>query len=104
MKTIAEQLNIKDFPFRIKDKNENVIYYEASDKSWVKSEYDENWNEIYREDSKNFWVKREYDENGNEIYWEDKNGLLTDNRPKKVPEYTMEELTEILGKEFKIKK
>ena len=31
MKTIAEQLNIKDFPFRIKDKEGNQIYYEASD-------------------------------------------------------------------------
>lgn len=31
MKTIAQQLNIKEFPFRIKDKNGNQIYFENSD-------------------------------------------------------------------------
>ena len=31
MKTIAQQLNIKDFPFRIKDNNGNETYYENSD-------------------------------------------------------------------------
>ena len=30
-KTIAQQLNIKDFPFEIKDKNGNRIYLENSD-------------------------------------------------------------------------
>jgi hypothetical protein len=30
MKTIAEQLNVKEFPFRIKDKNNNQIYFENS--------------------------------------------------------------------------
>ena len=30
MKTIAQQLNIKEFPFRIKDKNGNQIYFEDS--------------------------------------------------------------------------
>ena len=31
MNTIAQQLNIKEFPFRIKDKNGKQIYYEDSD-------------------------------------------------------------------------
>ena len=30
MKTIAQQLNIKEFPFEIKDKNGKEIYYENS--------------------------------------------------------------------------
>ena len=30
MKTIAQQLNVKDFPFTIRDKNGNVIYIEYS--------------------------------------------------------------------------
>ncbi len=30
MKTIAQQLKITDFPFRIKDKNNNQIYFEDS--------------------------------------------------------------------------
>ena len=36
MKTIAQQLNVKDFPFGIKDKNGNEIYYESSygDRDW----------------------------------------------------------------------
>ena len=60
MKTIAQQLKVKEFPFIIKDSNGNVIYYENSD------------------------------------------GLIKDNRPKSVPEYTIEELTKIIGNEFKI--
>jgi hypothetical protein len=83
MKTIAEQLNVKDFPFEINDKNNNRIYYE---------------------DSVGFWVKREYNKNNNEIYFEDSKGVIIDNRPNPTPEFTMEELTAKLGFEFKIKK
>jgi hypothetical protein len=104
MKTIAQQLNVKDFPFRIKDKNNNRIYFEDSDGYWSKREYDSNNNQIYFENSKGFWWKREYDKNNNEIYYEDSDGYIVDNRPKPTPEYTMEELVEKLGYEFKIKK
>jgi hypothetical protein len=83
MKTIAQQLNVTDFPFVIKDKNNNRIYYENSDGYWSRSEFD----------SKN-----------NEIYWENSNGYITDNRTKPTPEFTMEELIAKLGYEFKIKK
>jgi len=31
-------------------------------------------------------------------------GVIIDNRPKSIPEYTMEELTKIVDKEFKLKK
>jgi len=31
MKTIAQQLKVKQFPFIIKDKKGNLIYYETSD-------------------------------------------------------------------------
>jgi hypothetical protein len=31
-KTIAQQLNIKEFPFRIKDKQGNILYYEDTKK------------------------------------------------------------------------
>tara|TARA_E500000305_G_C3830164_1_gene146960 strand:- start:189 stop:308 length:120 start_codon:yes stop_codon:yes gene_type:complete len=31
MKTIAQQLNVKGFPFKIRDKNGNEIYCETSD-------------------------------------------------------------------------
>jgi len=82
MKTIAEQLNVKDFPFIIKDSKGNEIYYEDSDGFWSKREYDANGNQIYYENSEGFWKKREYDSNGNEIYYEDSKGLIIDYRPK----------------------
>jgi len=83
MKTIAQQLNITEFPFEIKDKNGNRIYYE---------------------NSKGFWVKIKFDEKDNRIYYENSNGTIVDNRPKSIQEYTMKELTNILGKPFKIVK
>ena len=83
MKTIAKQLKITDFPFEIKDKNNNRIYYE---------------------DSNGFWYKQEFDSNNNEIYYENSSGTIIDKRPKPTPEFTMEELIEKLGYEFKIKK
>jgi len=39
-KTIAQQLNVKDFPFTIENKNGNKIYYEDSNGYWYKREYD----------------------------------------------------------------
>ena len=83
MKTIAKQLKITEFPFIIKDKNNNQIYREYSD---------------------GYWGRYEYDSNNNQIYFEDSNGSITDNRPKSTPEFTMEELTAKLGFDFKIKK
>jgi len=100
MKTIAQQLNIKTFPFEIKDSDGNRIYFEWSDGVW--SKYERNGRKVIRyenskgywekrewvdgkviryEDSKGFWVKREY-AGGEMIYWEDSNGIIMDNRPK----------------------
>jgi len=123
--TIAQQLKVTKFPFTIKDDKGNVIYRELSngywvkreygssgfviysersDGYWVKYEYDNNGNEIYWETSSGLWYKYEYDDKGNQIYYENSNGTIMDNRPKVVPEYTMEELTAKLGHNFKIKK
>ena len=125
MKTIAQQLNIKEFPFEIKDSNGNEIYYEDPDGFWEKREFDSNGNEIYYEDPDGFWKKREYDSNGKQIYYENScgfwekiefdskgkaiylensKGVVYDNRPKPVVELTMEELSQRLGYEVKIKK
>ena len=60
MKTIAQQLNIKDFPFVIKDKQGNEIYYEIF----------------------GYWFKREYDSSGNIKYYENSDGTIIDMRPK----------------------
>ena len=75
MKTIAQQLNIKEFPFRIKDKNGKLLY---------------------AENSYGHWCKREYDKEGKERYYENSSGEIRDNR---VKEMTKEEAE----KEFKIK-
>ena len=82
-KTIAQQLNVKTFPFIIKDDNGNELYFEHSDERWF---------------------KKQYDDKGNEIYYENSNGHIIDKRPKPTPEYTMEELVNKLGHNFKIKK
>jgi hypothetical protein len=104
MKTIAQQLNVKDFPFVIKDKNNKQIYWEDSNGYWIKREFDKNNNITYWEDSSGYWWKQEIDENNNEIYYENLYGTIRDNRPKSTPEFTMEELIAKLGFEFKIKK
>jgi len=77
MKTIAQQLNIKEFPFTIKDKNGNIIYWEESN---------------------GYWNKREYDSNGNEIYFENSDGKIVDNRPKSCEG----KVVEIDGKKYKL--
>ena len=112
MKTIAQQLNVKDFPFEIKDKKSNQIYYENSNGLWLKREYDQNgkiiyfensngfWEkyeydqngkQIYLENSRGFWYKYEYDQNGNRIYFENSRGYIEDNRPKAV-ELTLDDI------------
>jgi YD repeat-containing protein len=75
MKTIAEQLNVTEFPFRIKDSNGNEIYFENSKGYWSKKEYDTNGNLIYFENSSGYWRRAEYDANGNLIYFENSNGF-----------------------------
>ena len=63
MKTIAKQLKIKEFPFTIKDKDGNKIYYENSNGYWWKAEY----------------------KDGKEVYVENSDGTIIDNRPKERP-------------------
>lgn len=96
MKTIAQQLKIKHFPFIINDKDGNTIYYEDSKGHWTKREYDCNGKNIYHEDSNGFWYKSEYDSNGNENYMEDSNGVIVDQRPY-VVELTLQQIADKFG-------
>ena len=96
MKTIAQQLQVKDFPFKIKDKNGKEIYCEHPDGTWRKCERDSNGNEIRYENSDGVWSKREYDSNGKEIYYEDSNGYILDNRPKQV-DLTLQQIAKKMG-------
>jgi hypothetical protein len=74
MKTIAQQLNVKEFPFDIKDSRGKRIYFENSNGFWWKREHGSNGKQIHHKDSKGFWWKREYDSNGKEIYYENSTG------------------------------
>jgi hypothetical protein len=116
--TIAQFLNVKTFPFQIKDENGRELYYENSYGYWYKNEFDVNGNKTYHESSIGFWFrfkhdsdsrltsylnsngywsKSEFDSNGKEIYWEDNNGILLDNRPKPTIEITLQEIAKLKG-------
>lgn len=96
MKTIAQQLKIKDFPFEIKDKDGNTLYYENCDNDWSRYKYGSDSQEIHFENSNGFWVKSEYDNYGNRILYEDSNGKILDNRPK-IVEVTLEDIAKQMG-------
>lgn len=102
MKTIAQQLNVKDFPFGIKDKEGRIIYHEDSKGFWYRSEYDKEGNVIYSENSDGYWSKGEYDKDGEEIYYENSDGVIIDNR---TTEMTIAEIEKKLNiTNLKIKK
>jgi len=93
MKTIAQQLNVKEFPFIIKDSNGKEIYREESNGGWVRHEYDSSNREIYHENSAGDWIKKEYDSKGDRIYYESSYGTVIDNRPKTDVQKAIELLT-----------
>jgi hypothetical protein len=63
--TIAQQLNITEFPFDIKNEEGRLIYTELSN---------------------GYWCKWEFDQDGNVIYTEDSDGYILYKRPKPEPE------------------
>jgi hypothetical protein len=91
--TIAQQLNVKEFPFSIKDSKGQEIYRENSYRFWYKREYDSNGNQIHYEDSTGYWSKREYDSVGQVIYYENSNRQIYDHRPKTDVQKAIELLT-----------
>jgi len=116
--SIAQFLNVKDFPFKIKDKNGEVIYYEdlygywqkyefndkgnvtyseVSNGYWQKYEYDNEGNATYIENSDGFWSKREYNDKGGLIYCENSDGYIIDRRPKPIVELTLEDIAKLKG-------
>ena len=68
----------------IRDKNGKIIYYERSDKSWGRYEYDSKGFETYYYDSGNYWERRERDSQGNRIYYENSSGEIIDNRVQTI--------------------
>ena len=100
MKTIAQQLNVKDFPFEIRDKNGNLIYYEESNGYWSKREYNSNGKVIYHENSYGSWQKWGYDSSENVIYYENSDGVISNDRSKPSCEG---KIVEIDGKKYQLK-
>ena len=93
MKTIAQQLNIKIFPFTIKVGG-NGIYHEDSYGYWIKREYQDG-HCVDFEDSDGFWIVREW-QDGKEVYYEDSYGYIEDNRPKSKAQAKVEEARKLL--------
>lgn len=95
MQTIAQQLNIKEFPFTIQNSKGYEIYFENSDSYWAKQEYDTSNNVISFKNSDGYWWKREYDKDSNEIFYQNSMGNIIDNRPKIV--VTLQEIADKFG-------
>ncbi len=100
MKTIAQQMNAKEFPFSLYDVKGNTLYYENSSGDWYREEYDEAGNQIYYESSNKCWHQREFDELGNVIYFVNSDGYIRDNKP--IKEVTMQEVEKKFGCTIKI--
>ena len=85
------------------DSKGNVVYEFRADSNgyWWKYTYDSNGNKLTYENSYGNWYKHTYDSDGNELTYEDSDGIK---RGFDIPEFTMEELVEKLGHNFKIKK
>ena len=93
MKTIAQQLNIKTFPFEIKADGKEV-YYENSNGFWCKREYQDG-KVVYYEDSEGDWFKHEW-RDGQCVYYEDSDGHIKDNRPKSKAQAKVEQARKLL--------
>ena len=93
MKTIAQQLNIKTFPFEI-NVDGNIAYAENSEGYWYKREYQDG-KQVYYEDSDGYWHKREF-QDGKCVYYETSNGYIRDDRPKSKAQAKVAEARKLL--------
>ena len=73
MKTIAQQLNIKTFPFTI----------------------EVDGNRVYFEDSNGYWFKREYQDK-KRVYFENSHGYVEDDRTKSKAQAKVAEARKLL--------
>jgi len=95
--------------------NANKLTYKSSDGFSSERTYDENGNQLTYKDSNGYSFEYSRDENGNALtyknsrgHYEIKGKSVTQKEYESfingTPEYTMEELVEKLGHNFKIKK
>lgn len=83
------------------DDKGNELTFKNSNGYWWELTYDDNGNELTFKNSNGYWCEYTYDDQGNELTYKSSTGM---SRGFNIPEYTMEELTKIVGEEFKIKK
>jgi hypothetical protein len=82
------------------DSNGNELTFKDSLGYWGERTYDDNGNQLTYKDSDGYWNERTYDDNGNQLTFKNSRGV-TKGFDK---EYTMDELIEKIGHNFKIKK
>ena len=83
------------------DDNGKTLTSKDSNGYWSDYTYDDNGNQLTFKDSLCYWSERTYDDNGNELTYQNSKGAT---RGFDVKEYTIDELIEKLGHNFKIKK
>jgi hypothetical protein len=83
------------------DSNCKSLNYENSKGPWHRYTRDLKGNTMTFENSSNYSCNYTRDSDGMELTYENSDGIR---RGFDIPEYTMEELTKIIGKEFKVKK
>jgi len=83
------------------DNNGKELNFKNSKGDWYEYTRDDNCNRLTYKDSNGFWCESTYDDQGKELTFKDSDGVK---RGFDIPEYTMEQLTQMIGKEFKIKK
>jgi YD repeat-containing protein len=83
------------------DSNGNTLKYDNSDGNWFKFTYNSNGDMLTYKNSEGDWFKYTRDSEGKELRFDNHKG---ERRGFDIPEYTMEELTKMIGKEFKVKK
>jgi YD repeat-containing protein len=81
--------------------NGNLLTYKDSNGFSCESTYDSNGRDLTYKNSNGYWYEYTRDSNGNELTYKDSDG---ETRGFDIPEYTMEQLVEKLGYNFKIKK
>jgi len=77
------------------------LTFENSLGDWYEYTWNDNRNKLTYRNCHCYWYKKTFDDQGKELTFKDSEGKL---RGFDIPEYTMEQLTEMIGKEFKIKK
>ena len=86
---------------RTYDDKGSRLTYKKSTGYWWEYTKDDKGNPLTYKGSDGYWYEKTYDNQGNELTFKDSDGV---SRGFNIPEYTMKELTKIVGKEFKIKK